>query len=179
MCLCVCGQARMHACIVCVCVCPACLCVSSADRALSLAAIRFWVFGLSEADSPVTTAASPFPESLEGFLYRVTLPENPHLISALEADVTHPEVYLLCLTFISLHFSIVLDHRARERKHPFVGFKERHISFVLQMPVFHPASLCFGFDHCLHWLHINIDVVKLILMCPAICKENKCINIWM
>lgn len=65
-----------------------CLCASTASRALSLPAIRFEVFRLSQADSPVTTAASSFPESLEGFLHRLTLPENPHLISASQTDVT-------------------------------------------------------------------------------------------
>ena len=33
-------------------------------------------------------------------------PENPHLISALQTDVTRPPAYLLCLAFISSHFSI-------------------------------------------------------------------------
>lgn len=68
---------------VCVCVCPVCLCVSSADRALSPSAIRLWVLGLSEADSPVTTAPSPVPApALKASYNRLTRPENPHLISA-------------------------------------------------------------------------------------------------
>lgn len=40
-----------------------------------------------------------FPESLEGFLYRLTLPENPHLIRALQLDMTYPLVYPLCGDF--------------------------------------------------------------------------------
>ncbi len=136
LCLCVYVCASMHTSIQCVCVCPVCLCVSSADRTLSLPAIRFQVFGLSEADSPVTTAASPFPESLEGFLYRLTLAENPHLISALQMDVTRPRVYLLCLAFISLHFSIVLHHGAGESKHLFLDFfLSKCLIFIRQLQI--------------------------------------------
>lgn len=134
--LCACVCVGKYGCILslCACVCPLCLCVSTADRALSLPAIRFQVFGLSEADSPVTTAASPFPESLEGFLYRLTLPENPHLISALQTDVTCPVVYLLCLAFISLHFSIVLDHRPKK------------VNVLFSISKRHPTPLSQGFS---------------------------------
>lgn len=95
--------------VLCVCVHPLCLCVSTASRTLSLPAIRFEVFRLSQADSPVTTAASSFPESLEGFLHQLTLPENPHLISASQTDVTFSPFFLLSLAFISLFPSIFLN----------------------------------------------------------------------